>query len=372
MKAKIIIDEVRKEKILRICSVLKKGDSRDKLAASLRDFIKEVLINIDNNLYRNIGTKHFPGESSLRRLLYEENGELPRANHPYLEKILDRYIETYQDSIEHIVIAPLTDAGVISDPVASRSPFSQATIDELCYRAAHLCCYPECYQLTSGSSLAGHADTRPAGQACLIRGTKAGDIRYDKAGIAGEDAIGNGIWLCAHHAAMINQHEGREYSAEILASWKGIHEQLMQDLLKGKSKANVPAGPSDHRQETMANLILGYLDAQYALFAPWGTQPPQNIKDTVADIVAFLMEKDIEIDPYSRLQQQTDALYAVSDGFIRMTAYTSNSQMGYTLSAFKKTIGMILYEMSAVYGSALPTNIRTIIPVSDNSIAENI
>ncbi len=97
--------------------------------------------------------------------------------------------------------------------------FKLSTKRELDKRSGHVCSCPECRAPTSGPQLDGEKSLN-AGVAAHITAAQPGGPRYD-ASLTPEQRrhANNGIWLCAHHAAVIDKDVSR-YSVELLKNWK--------------------------------------------------------------------------------------------------------------------------------------------------------
>lgn len=372
MEEKLIIDDTRKEKIFLICSALERGDSPPKLALSLKNFITKVLIDKHPELYKLISKKHIPSASSLRRLLKPgEQGYLMLMHHPYLEKILDLYIEINKEIWQQVSIPPLQPVNPMSATVATPPPFSQQALLELSHRASTICSYPECNRLTSGPSMANPVKAYYLGEACLIRGAKPGDPRYDPKAPHTTDDIENGIWLCTYHAQMVNQHDGIDYPAPLLQDWKSAHEQLMHACMEGKKRIFFALNQEDD-QSAHATRILAFFNAQQLLFDPWGTAPHEHLVTVVKNIGAWLLKENAHILLGSRLQQQVYAIDYACDAFLELAVNSDTARFRYALAAFKKALGMMLNEMATCYKVELPANITTIIPQHTNPVEASI
>lgn len=328
-------------------------------------------------------------ELSKRRKLYEEyekfdikvatlnrafngTGITRTGNYYHLEDLLDLYLEEYE-TVPLQTATPGHTAITTVNAVTATSlpPFSQQSLIELSHRASLICSYPECNRLTSGPSMANPAKAYYLGEACLIRGARPGDPRYDPRTPHTTDDIENGIWLCTFHAQMVNQHDGIDYPAALLQDWKSAHEQLMHACMEGKKRIIFALNQADD-QSARAVRILTFFNAQQPLFDPWGTVPGEHLVIIVKNISAWLLQENAYILLGSRLQQQVYAIDYACDAFLALAAISDTARFMYAFAAFKKALGMMLHEMTTCYQAELPPNISTIIPQHTNPAETSI
>ena len=114
----------------------------------------------------------------------------------------------------------------------ARDDFTQGTIRTLQERVANHCSNPNCPMPTSGP----HTDPQKVsrvGRAAHICAAAPGGKRYDVRMTSEERGdIGNGIWLCASCAGLIDTEEFR-YNAPLLQEWKTRTEQSAIEALRG-------------------------------------------------------------------------------------------------------------------------------------------
>ena len=114
-----------------------------------------------------------------------------------------------------------------------RANFSPSDRILIARRAGYRCSFPGCDKLTVGPSeqmdqsscigIAAHIySARPGGP----RGSGGLNTNELK-------SPANGIWLCAHHASLIDKHQGIEYPAETLHTYKTLHESRIYNELSG-------------------------------------------------------------------------------------------------------------------------------------------
>ena len=123
----------------------------------------------------------------------------------------------------------------MSKDMTERAEFSEKTRILVAQRAGYKCSYINCGKLTIGPD----KDPRKAvvaGVASHIysaalsgkgpRGT--GDLRKSEL-----ESPENCIWLCAHHASLIDKRQGEHYPATLLHSYKTLHETRVAHELSG-------------------------------------------------------------------------------------------------------------------------------------------
>lgn len=352
MKEKLIIDDIRKDRIWKVCIALEKKESAESLFTSLDKFVTRKLAEKHPAFVDTIKSTDIASDTSLKRLLKPgQQGHLLYKNHPRLEKILDLYIEEYKHHWQQEQ-SP-------SPSVPTRS-FSEEARNRLSKRASWICSNPDCRQLTIGPSGADRTQVYNLGTACLIYGTKAGDIRYDPNNIHEPDDIENGIWLCFNHAQLVNEHEG-DYTAELLIAWKQAHEELMRACMEGRKRISFSMN-QDEEEPAAAAAIIAFFDQQQILFAPGSTIPKENIITAVQDIGSWLLEQAAHILFDGRLEQLLNAIDRSCDAFLHIARTNKPDMPEYGFAALKKVIGMILNEMGTHYKIPLPANVRSIIP----------
>lgn len=118
-----------------------------------------------------------------------------------------------------------------------REPFLKPVRLKLAQRAAYHCAFPGCNRLTIGpgekpdeiedTGKAAHiyaaSEYGPRGQGTLT----PDQLR----------AITNGIWMCGHHADLIDKNTGKRFPVAVLKSWKALHEYRIAYEHSGRSTA---------------------------------------------------------------------------------------------------------------------------------------
>lgn len=128
-----------------------------------------------------------------------------------------------------------------SDIVKGRDEFTSATRKALAERVAWRCSCPGCGQLTVGPSHENEKKTTNVGEAAHITAASKGGPRYDP-NLTSEDrkSISNGIWMCRHHARLIDS-DDKNYSPETIRQWKIIAENnIYQELKDCTNKIDLP------------------------------------------------------------------------------------------------------------------------------------
>ena len=124
--------------------------------------------------------------------------------------------------------------GVLPMP---RESFVKPTRLKLAQRAAYRCAFPGCNRLTIGPG-AKADDIEDTGFAAHIYAASEYGPRGQ--GILTPDqlkAITNGIWMCGHHASLIDKNTGVRYPVAVLKSWKALHEYRIVHEHSGRSAA---------------------------------------------------------------------------------------------------------------------------------------
>ncbi len=134
--------------------------------------------------------------------------------------------------------------------MSNRDEFPQKTKDALRLRAGNLCSFRGCGRPTSGPSQEAPDAVNNTGKAAHIHAAAAGGRRYlaSMTPEARSDIL-NGIWLCAHHADVIDKDEVT-YTADLLRAMKREHEadcdRRHREALRAGDTANdlIAIGPT--------------------------------------------------------------------------------------------------------------------------------
>ena len=105
-----------------------------------------------------------------------------------------------------------------------RVDFSANVRETLAKRAAFRCSFPGCGRLTIGPG--NEFDSiESTGRACHIYSAAEKGPR-GRGGLseAEIESSRNGIWMCAHHADVIDKNRGVDYPPQLLMTWRYLHE----------------------------------------------------------------------------------------------------------------------------------------------------
>jgi len=117
-----------------------------------------------------------------------------------------------------------------------RDEFSNKTKETMAKRVAWRCSFPGCGRLTIGPGHKNSHDVVNLGEAAHINAASPKGPRFDESMTSEErSSIVNGIWMCRHHARMIDS-DFLNYSSSTLRQWKAIAEEETYRLLKELEK----------------------------------------------------------------------------------------------------------------------------------------
>ncbi len=122
-----------------------------------------------------------------------------------------------------------------------RDKFSNSTRRKLAERVAWRCSFPGCGRITIGPCPDTESGVTMVGEAAHITAAASGGPRFDPS-MSQEDrwSILNGIWMCRHHARLIDA-DYTNYSSDTLRQWKVISEQkTYSELKKFAHKVDLP------------------------------------------------------------------------------------------------------------------------------------
>ncbi|WP_151770080.1 hypothetical protein [Streptomyces abyssomicinicus] len=157
--------------------------------------------------------------------------------------------------------------------MSNRDDFGPATKNELAHRVAHTCSAPSCGAATIGPSDVRKGRVTNVGVGAHITAAAEGGPRYDGSLSRGERAgYGNGIWLCAIHAKLIDDNEDR-YPVSLLRTWKENAERNARVRVGRPADSRVPSLLLDHAvvipKGDESRALAHFLDDVGALEA-WG------------------------------------------------------------------------------------------------------
>lgn len=120
-----------------------------------------------------------------------------------------------------------SDNGKIELSMA-RANFTRKVRELLACRAGHQCSFPTCTRRTTGPGPFPESLSN-SGYAAHIYAASSGGPR-GQGGLTPIElqGVGNGIWLCADHAKLVDNNSGISYSSETLLSYKALQEARVQ------------------------------------------------------------------------------------------------------------------------------------------------
>ena len=107
-----------------------------------------------------------------------------------------------------------------------RIKFPQKIRELVAQRAGYRCSFPGCGQLTIGPAKDPDKAATNGTASHIYCAAVSGKGPRGTGGLSENDlkSAQNAIWLCGHHASLIDEHHGEDYSADILHSYKALHE----------------------------------------------------------------------------------------------------------------------------------------------------
>ena len=139
-------------------------------------------------------------------------------------------------------------------------------------RAGYLCSKPDCRRPTLGPG-PGPQHTACIGVAAHIYSAAPGGPRGTGGWLPDRRAaVANRIWLCQHHAWLIDTNNGDAFPAKLLLQWRSLHQAFLQLEMREINPAPiglvteiaVSGGPGDLASRTlslsMLNLVQGAND----------------------------------------------------------------------------------------------------------------
>ena len=109
--------------------------------------------------------------------------------------------------------------------MGKRDDFSKRTKENAARRVGYLCSCPSCRSITFSASEEGNEAFKNVGEAAHICAAARGGKRYDESMTPAErKSIDNCLWLCVHHARLIDRDEAT-YTVDLLKQWKKEAEE---------------------------------------------------------------------------------------------------------------------------------------------------
>jgi len=153
----------------------------------------------------------------------------------------------------------------------SRDNFSTRTASNLAKRASYICSNPDCRALTIAPSNVDPNKSIFIGEAAHITAAAPNGPRHDES--LSEDerkSIENAIFLCRPCARMIDANNGLDYSADMIRTWKKLHEDWVRGNLNKSPNALITTVDGEHVAEGKGDVIA--LDIQAPVFLKPGTK----------------------------------------------------------------------------------------------------
>lgn len=370
-KSKLTVSTEKAERIRNICS---RHTGQDSVAAIKDDLLKFIDTDLkkrffDPGLKAGIGEVAFEKKKdqyelyrdsvatrsakSIERALSEEGVSRGAIN---LIEVFDLYIAEYD---------PIPEPPSSAQPLklqAAPGGFSEQTIDLLKARAISRCSFEECPNPTSGPVMRNNALALHLGQAVAIYGVHPGQPRYDASKPQKEDDISNAIWLCTYHAAMVNEHDGKDYPAATLLKWKRAHEQLMNAWVQGRKRPFLRLNINEIEPE-LATEIISFFSQQSLLFKVLTIADKPVLYEFTENAKSFFQSKLYDIQDNDKIMQQVYIIELGMGIFLADFMSTDDNETfeaGY--AALKKLIVKVLAEMAAINKIKLPSNLQKIAP----------
>ena len=121
-----------------------------------------------------------------------------------------------------------------------RDNFSAPTKRKLADRVAWRCSFPNCRNITIGPGTESSEAVINLGEAAHIHAAATNGPRYDSQMTSNErKSIDNGVWMCRHHAKLIDA-DFINYSAETIQQWKKLAERETYKALKQQEEILSP------------------------------------------------------------------------------------------------------------------------------------
>lgn len=106
----------------------------------------------------------------------------------------------------------------------ARASFTETTRRILAQRAAYRCSSPNCNRLTIGPGAKDNQIENTGKAAHIFSASKGGPRGQATLTTAQLKSPTNGIWMCGHHADLIDKNSGKRFPAPVIKSWKALHE----------------------------------------------------------------------------------------------------------------------------------------------------
>ena len=144
-----------------------------------------------------------------------------------------------------------------------RVEFPPKTRELVAQRAAFRCSFPGCGRITIGPTSDPNSVANTGQAAHIYSAAVSGKGPRGNRGLSEDElkSVQNAIWLCGHHASLIDKHRGRDYTADMLHSYKSLHETRIACELTG---IHVPFGWVDRLTIHSCPLFSGKCNIEFA------------------------------------------------------------------------------------------------------------
>lgn len=108
--------------------------------------------------------------------------------------------------------------------MSERREFGKEKRHIIAARAGYRCTYPDCGKLTVGPGTASDTFEDTGFAAHIYAAAPKGPRGQGKLSPVQLSAVANGIWMCGDHSTLIDKKSGVRFPANMLLSWKALHE----------------------------------------------------------------------------------------------------------------------------------------------------
>lgn len=157
----------------------------------------------------------------------------------------------------------LTERTSMANDAVRRVEFPPKIRHLVAQRAGFRCSYPNCGQLTIGPVQDPNKAANTGIAAHIYSAAISGNGPRGTGGLSKAElrSAQNAIWLCGHHASLIDEHRGEDYPADRLHSYKTLHETRVAHELAG---ITTPFGWVDRVKMDSCPLFSGRTEIDFA------------------------------------------------------------------------------------------------------------
>ena len=246
----------------------------------------------------------------------------------------------------------------------NRDNFSKPIARKLAERAGYLCSNPGCRRLTIGPVTANPGDSASTGVAAHISAAAPNGPRYDMSQSESErKSIGNGIWLCATCASLIDKNNGIDFPRDHLRKWKTDHEVLMKECREGSRRIMIEFRSFSEDTESARSLMLMISDKS-AFYVSLNDESPPLVARSFGDLRDKIVEFRSRMDEESPVQDIAEAIAAACRHYMNVTPSGATlTEIEYSLGAVRKAVGVSLLMLAKMYPIEIPYNLQSLLPV---------